>query len=337
MSIEGSTFPVRRHRHRRRAARRGRRRGGVGVRGDGLGTGRQMKARRQARRLPDHHGQAGRASPRARNARLTRPQPNALSQLKFFKKGVRKPRHGKDFLPPPHISYSCASPCGLALLILVTQDPFSDMRSENLMQRSSRNDVEYPGRGGPRGRHDRAGEPLLDHLVGAQQNRLRHHKSKRLGGLEVRPSRISPETAPGDRPASRRVECDRDKWRRHEWCLPDRLRRRANHRLSGRNRALSATADQARRSRTGWKKSGQNGHSSERYSAKRANRTPHPRRSGAQSPGLSRGPPKLMGPGRSLPILRSDEMTHGRAHLRRSNDLSRLAGGRHRRQTGAKQ
>jgi hypothetical protein len=30
-----------------------------------------------------------------------------------------------------------------------------------------------------------AGAVLLDHLIGAQQDRLRHRKSKRLGGLEV--------------------------------------------------------------------------------------------------------------------------------------------------------
>ena len=50
--------------------------------------------------------------------------------------------------------------------------PFSDMRTENMMQRSSRNDVEY--RGEEYGHHDRAGRPLLDGPVGEAQQRERH-------------------------------------------------------------------------------------------------------------------------------------------------------------------
>jgi hypothetical protein len=39
------------------------------------------------------------------------------------------------------------------------------------------------------------------------------------------------EAAPGDRPASRRVECDRHRRRRDARCLPCRVRRRASRRL----------------------------------------------------------------------------------------------------------
>ena len=46
-----------------------------------------------------------------------------------------------------------------------------------------------------------------------------------------RPSRTWSGTAPGDRPASRRAECDRHKWRHDEASLPGRVRRKASRRL----------------------------------------------------------------------------------------------------------
>ena len=62
---------------------------------------------------------------------------------------------------------------------------------------------------------------------GVKQYSMEYRKAKRFGGLEVsRPSRILSETAPGDRPASRRAECDRHKWRHDERGLPGRFRRR---------------------------------------------------------------------------------------------------------------
>src|SRR5262249_33671953 len=49
--------------------------------------------------------------------------------------------------------------------------------------------------------------------------------------LDSRPSRILSETAPGDRPASRRVECDPHRRPHDERGLPGGLRRRAARRL----------------------------------------------------------------------------------------------------------
>jgi hypothetical protein len=74
---------------------------------------------------------------------------------------------------------------------------------------------------------------LLDHLVGTQQYRWGHGNGQvpwRPCGS--RPSRTWSETAPGDRSASRRVECDPHKWRRdarspraaQATCLPAWLR-----------------------------------------------------------------------------------------------------------------
>jgi hypothetical protein len=54
-----------------------------------------------------------------------------------------------------------------------------------MMQRSSRNDVEYAGRGTFVATMTSAGGPLLDHLFGSGQQRLRNGQTERLGGLEV--------------------------------------------------------------------------------------------------------------------------------------------------------
>jgi hypothetical protein len=88
----------------------------------------------------------------------------------------RKPR-GRPCRPrrrPVVGSTCCVKPLRLA----------PDSRPEKTMQRSSRNDVEYRARN-PRGHHDHAGGPLLDHLVGAGQKRFRDDKAERLGVLTV--------------------------------------------------------------------------------------------------------------------------------------------------------